>query len=91
MMKCDTPFDFAAAHAVVGWMVKLAAPHDERAAQETALFEVGNERGNDLVHAAHAFATKGIGGVVADALEPNPAEVGVVPHWRAGSKSFSSA
>ena len=93
----------AAAHAVVGCASEFAAPDDERAVQEAALFEVGDERGDGLVHAAHevavgtldvvvavpgavvelheahafldelageqAFAAKGIGGVVADAVE----------------------
>ncbi len=93
----------SAADTVVGGATKLAAPDDERAVQEASLFEVGDERGDGLIHAAHevamgtldvvvavpgavvelheahaffdelageqAFAAKGIGGVITNAVE----------------------
>ena len=93
----------AAAHAVIGGAAELAAPDDERAIEQAALFEIGDESGDGLVdaadeiamsaldvvmavpravvelHEAHAFfhqlaseetfATEGVGGVAADAVE----------------------
>ncbi len=55
----------AAAHAVVGCASKLAAPDDERAVQKASLFEVGDERGDGLVHTAHEIAVGPLDVVVA--------------------------
>ncbi len=55
----------AAAYAVVGSAAKLAAPDDERTLQQAALFEVGDERSDGLVHAAHEIAMGALDIVVA--------------------------
>ncbi len=55
----------AAAHAVVGGASEFTAPDDERALQETALFEVGDEGGDGLVHATHEVAVGALDVVMA--------------------------
>ena len=55
----------AAAHAVVGCASEFAAPDDERAVQEAALFEVGDKCGDGLVHATHEVAVGALDVVMA--------------------------
>jgi hypothetical protein len=55
----------AAAHTVIGGAAKLAAPDDEGALQQATMLEVGDERGDGLVHAAHEIAMGTLDVVVA--------------------------
>jgi hypothetical protein len=55
----------AAAHAVVGGAAELATPHDERAFEQSTLFEVGDEGSDGLVHPVHEIAMGTLNVVVA--------------------------
>ncbi len=55
----------AAADTVIGCATEFTAPDDQRAVEQTALLEVGDQGGNGLVHAAYEIAMRTLDVIVA--------------------------